>query len=48
MPAALEAITVAKGLIVEPSVPMPAPIRMIATPVTESYPAAMTTGISSA
>ena len=31
-----EAITVAKGLIVEPSVPIPAPSRMIAAPVTES------------
>ena len=35
-PAALAAITVAKGLMVEPRVPMPAPIMMMATPVAES------------
>ena len=34
--AASEAMIVAKGLMVEPSTPMPAPIRMIATPVTAS------------
>ena len=34
--AASDAMIVAKGLIVDPSTPMPAPIRMIATPVTAS------------
>ena len=35
-PAALAAITVAKGLMVEPKVPTPAPSMMMATPVTAS------------
>ncbi len=35
-PAAFEAITVAKALKVEPSVPMPAPSMMTATPVSAS------------
>ena len=34
--AALAAMTVAKGLIVDPSVPTPAPSMMMATPVTAS------------
>ena len=35
-PAAFEAITVAKALKVEPSVPMPQPSMMTATPVSAS------------
>ena len=36
MPAKPDAMPVANGLIVEPRVPMPQPIRTIAAPVSES------------
>ena len=47
MPAPCEATTVAKALKVEPSVPMPAPSMITATPVTASKPARMKTGMIS-
>ena len=46
MPAMPEAIPVANGLIVEPSVPIPHPSRTTAAPVSESYPAAIRTVIT--
>ena len=42
-----EAMPVAKGLIVEPRVPMPQPRRRIAAPVMASYPAAIMTATTS-
>ena len=36
MPAALEAMAVEKGLMVEPSTPIPAPTMITATPVSAS------------
>ncbi|MNL86144.1 hypothetical protein D3C87_2147310 [compost metagenome] len=47
MPAALAAITVAKGLMVEPSVPMPAPSKMVEAATTGSKRAASITGTNS-
>ncbi|CNU46227.1 Uncharacterised protein [Salmonella enterica subsp. enterica serovar Bovismorbificans] len=47
MPAALAAMTVAKGLMVEPSVPIPAPSSTVAAATNGSKRAAIMTGTSS-
>ncbi|MNF97840.1 hypothetical protein D3C84_806820 [compost metagenome] len=46
MPAALAAITVANGLMVEPRVPIPAPSSTVAAATTGSKRAAIITGTS--
>ena len=46
-PANSEAIPVANGLTVEPSTPIPAPNRITSAPVSASYPAAISTVITS-
>ena len=48
VPANPDAIPVAKGLIVEPKVPIPQPSRTTAAPVRASYPAAIMTAMTSA
>ena len=48
IPANPDAIPVANGLIVDPSVPIPHPRSTIAAPVIASYPAAIITVITSA
>ena len=47
VPANPDAIPVAKGLIVEPKVPIPQPSRTTAAPVRASYPAAIMTAMTS-
>ena len=45
-PANPDAMPVANGLIVEPSVPIPQPSRTTAAPVSASYPAAIMTAMT--
>ena len=46
MPANPDAMPVAKGLMVDPRVPIPQPSRRIAAPVSASYPAATITAMT--
>ena len=48
VPAKPDAIPVAKGLMVDPKVPMPQPSRTTAAPVRASYPAAIITAMTRA